>query len=103
MSTITRYRGDTYPISATIKVNGEPIDITGSTIVFSFSDLEDTPTIISINGVLEDPENGIVRFDPSPTDFDTVGTYKYDIQRTQDGYISTHAVGRLEIVGDITL
>jgi hypothetical protein len=42
-----------------------------------------------------------VKFLPTITDFQEVGTYKYDIQRVASGIKTTHAIGELDIEDDV--
>jgi hypothetical protein len=100
MSTIKRTRGDNYAIIATLKVNGAAIDLTGSTVTFSYVKIG-TTTPASIDGLIMDAVNGVVQFLPSVTDFQEVGTYLYDIQRVSSGIKTTHVVGQLIIEDDV--
>jgi hypothetical protein len=99
---LTRVRGDTYPIEAIIKVDGEPIDLTGSTLTFSMRNVEDS-NIISINGIINTNEIGRVSFTPSPQDVANVGEYIIDIQREYNGIIATHIVDRMTLTQDVTI
>jgi hypothetical protein len=100
MSTIKRTRGDNYAIIATLKVNGYAVDLTGSTVTFSYVK-SGTTTPSSIDGLITDAANGVVQFLPSVTDFQEVGTYLYDIQRVSSGIKTTHALGQLIIEDDV--
>jgi hypothetical protein len=100
MSTINRTRGDNYAIIATLKVNGIAVDLTGSTVIFSYAK-SGTTTPFLINGSITDATNGVVQFLPSATDFQEVGTYRYDIQRVSSGIKTTHVVGQLIIEDDV--
>jgi len=99
--TITRTRGDNYPIEATIKINGVVVNLTGSVLVFSYiKDDEVTPSAIA--GVIVSPTAGTVMFTPTVTDFTKAGTYRYDIQRISGGVVTTHAIDTLILIDDVT-
>jgi len=101
MSTIKRVRGDNYPIEATLKVNGVAVDLTGSTVTFSYLKSGAT-TAVSISGTITNAPAGKVQFLPLSTDFIEVGTYKYDIQRVASGITTTHVIGQLIIEDDVS-
>lgn len=98
--TVKRVRGDNYPIEAVIKTNNVVVNITGATIKFSYLKSGDT-TAKSITGTITEAANGIVQFIPGADDFTEVGTYKYDIQRLQNGVVTTHMIGQLTIDNDV--
>lgn len=95
---LVRVRGDSYPIKTTIKVNGSPIDLTGAILTFSY---REGSTLHTINGRITDAINGIVEFFPSASDFQTVGSFPFDIQRNQGGYTYTHKKDMLVILDDV--
>lgn len=97
--TFSRIRGDNYPITATIKVNGELIDLTGSTMTFSYK--SDSETKRSIIGTLTG-NKGEVEFYPAAEDLQVAGKYLFDIQREIGGIISTHLRGTMLLEDDIT-
>ncbi len=97
--TFSRIRGDNYPITATIKVNGELIDLTGSTMTFSYKSGSEAKK--SIDGSLT-ANKGEVEFYPDATDFQIAGQYLFDIQREIGGIISTHLRGTMLLEEDIT-
>ena len=103
MMTITRKRGDNYPIKATIKVNGEAIDLTGSIVTFSFKLLEDSTDIpTSIVGDMDLDNIGVITFSPTVEQMDTVGAYKFDIQRVSNSIVATHLSGILLLDDDVS-
>lgn len=102
MSTIKRVRGDTYPIQAVLKVNGAVVNLTGSTIVMSYTLDEAGSTARSITGTIVDPLLGTVQFSPTAEDFTVAGTFKYDIQRVASGIKTTHLQGFLILDDDVT-
>ena len=103
MSTITRYRGDTYSIEATITKTVAtvvtPIDFTvgNYTATFSFAKGSKRTSIDGVNGTVD----GEISF-PFPADV-FAGTYSYDIQVTSNtGEIRTYIKDTLNIVEDIS-
>lgn len=101
MTIINRVRGDTYPVEATLKINGLPVNLTGAIVNFSYKKVGD-PQIKTILGVHDNSTNGIVVFTPTADDFTIAGTYDFDIERYQDGIKITHIIGRLVLADDIT-
>ena len=99
---VTRKRGDTYPIQAVIKINGEPIDLTGSDVKFSFKPSDGNGSVTTIMGVISSDEVGVVMFTPTVTDFSVSGKYLFDIQRSDGSVIATHLSGILLLEGDVT-
>lgn len=104
--TISRFRGDTFPIRYVIKDSEDnPIDITGWSFLLTInSDSEPadaTNQVEQITGVLTDAANGEVAFTfPSSI---AVGCNFYDIQSTDgSGNIRTHKKGEITIEQDIT-
>jgi hypothetical protein len=101
--TITRVRGDNYPIEAMITINGEAVDLTGSTMTFSFRDYEDkTAPVTSINGDIDPDTVGKVLFRPTVADMSNTGQYKFDIQRENGGIYATHLTGTLILTDDVS-
>lgn len=102
MSSISRVRGDNYPIEAVIKVNRSPIDIEdGSVITFSYR-LKTGGESKQIVGTPTQGQVGYVKFFPSDTDFQVSGIYDCDIQRTIEGVKTTHFIGTLSLTEDVT-
>ena len=101
--TFSRVRGDNYPIEATITVNGVAVDLTGSTMTFSFKladdDVVEAP--IEVDGVLGD-EVGLVLFTPTVQQMGIVGQYDFDIQRENGGVVATHLTGTMLLTKDVT-
>lgn len=105
---INRYRGDTKPWKFRITVDDEVANITGYTFVLTVDEKKNPPDEttkkFSMNGVLTDPEGGIVVFYPLEVQMDlTPGTYYYDIESTTvEGYIETLVLDKLVVIQDIT-
>ena len=89
---LTRFRGDNEPIVLIVKADGVVADITGSTITLYYADK-------SIVGVLTDAPNGKVTFNPSGTDFQTVGQFKYKVVKI-DGTIRKTIVKNIIVIND---
>ena len=101
MSTITRKRGDNYPIGFVFTINGEAVDLTGNTIKFSFKNDEiDTP--ITIIGDIDVEVKGRAVFSPTVEEMGVVGQYTFDFQREIDGVVYTHASGIMLLQQDVT-
>lgn len=101
----SRYRGDSYPISTVIKDAGAVVNIDGykfvMTVVESVKTV-DTPQLV-VEGVIDEPTTGEVKFPFTGDSFNTVGVFSYDIQMTKDtGEIYTLAVGKITVTQDIT-
>jgi len=106
VNTITRYKGDTYSIEATLgrtdKVTGitTPVDFTdGSTAVFTFTKGTVIVTIPGVNGDI----NGNISFPFTGQEAILAGTYAYDMQVTSlAGEIRTFVKDTLIISTDVT-
>jgi|FLOH01.1.fsa_nt_gi hypothetical protein len=94
-----RYRGDNFPFSATIKLNGQKVDLTGADVKFSYKEGTIVRTILAR---YDDPTSGVAIFEPSLEDFQKVGTFEYDVQRIQDGFTYTHMRDKIIIEKDIS-
>lgn len=98
---VTRVRGDSYPIDATLKINGVPINLTGSTVRFSYKSRSKLNTV-TLNGEISEDIIGKVSFIPGESDFSISGIYDFDIERDYNGIKTTHLVGTLVLTNDIT-
>lgn len=109
-TSITMYRGDSYPITLTLTdANTKAaIDLTGCSLVMTWDTLQDPPDgstkVAEIAGVLDaDPATGKVTFTPTVTDTATVGVYYYDVQLTDaDSNIRTVVKSTVTIKMDIS-
>jgi hypothetical protein len=100
---MTRKRGDTQPfggISSRTLVDGTKIYLeTATSLTFTYMKGE---TEINLVATITDAAKGEYRFDPSETDFDTKGTFAYDIQIIyDDGVKTTPDSGDLIIEDDV--
>ena len=103
MSTIIiRKRGDNYPIVASIKVNGVAIDLTNSSVKFSFKLTDGSGVVTTLQGDNDADIVGQVSFAPTELAMDVEGQYYFDIQRVEGGITSTHLSGTMLLQGDVT-
>lgn len=107
MSDIIRKRGDTRRIQKTVRENGVAIDISGWTFTLTINREEDpsdaSEEVAQLIGVIVVAGDGTVKFTPTLTDVDWVGTYFYDIEAIDaDGGVSTLDKGRWVNTQDIT-
>lgn len=107
--TISMYRGDSYPITFTLKDSaGSTIDLTGCSLLMTVDQLEnppdDTTKLFDVTGALsDDPTTGVVMFTPTSANTATIGSYFYDVQLTDAyGNIRTVAKNTFTVSQDIT-
>ena len=95
---LSRYKGDTYSIEATLTKDNIGVDFTaGNTATFSFARGDVYVTIDGINGTVD----GTISF-PFPGDV-KAGKYSYDIQVVSPtGEVRTYVKDILDIVDDVT-
>jgi len=98
---LSRFRGDTFPIKCTLKDSeGNPIDITGASIVFGYKD--SAGNVVQIPGDILDAVNGVFHIVPTDVSVADIGTFPFDIQMvTQEGYKITLVNGTLRLSPDI--
>lgn len=87
MTAITRYRGDTTPITGNAFIDGVALDITGCTFVLtvdpSKAPLDAAANLFSTTGSIVDALTGEIEFPLTDEQADqTPGTYYFDIQLT---------------------
>lgn len=106
---ITFFRGDSYPILVTLrdKSTGQPLNLTGATLILTVDTLVDPPDattkIFALTGTLSaTPADGTVSFTPTSANTATVGQYWYDVQLAQGGTVRTVVKNRFTITQDIT-
>lgn len=95
---IIRYRGDTYPIVATLGRNGN-FDVTGITFTMSVK-IGDGQTY-SVSGVVANAAAGLVEFYLPEEAVAIPGEGVYDIQG-YDAYIYTYDKGKFILLDDVT-
>jgi len=98
-----RFKGDSYPIKITLNKNkSEALDITGATITLKVATAVGTSIEKTFNAVILEPLNGIAEFQFLTTSFDTVGSFKYEIELiTSLGVQYTIATGVIKINQDL--
>ncbi len=98
---IDRFRNDTYPIFASLKVNDELIDLSDKTVKLTIG----TPTKNTIVGDYFPSVRGLVRFTILPQHVLEVGVFPYDIQATDNttGMIATHIKDTFTLKEDVTI
>lgn len=101
MTNITRTRGDTYPIELTLGA-----DVTGGAFLLTV-DPSPRPAnadnnLFQVPGTITDAGGGVVEFDVSTENADSLGRYFYDVQMTLSGVVYTVAAGSITFVQDIT-
>lgn len=99
---LIRTRGDNYPITAFLKINGVATDLTGATVTFSYLKNGGGNTVNIINGVIVTALSGEVRFDPTLTDFVVTGEYNFEITAVKGGVRVTYLSGELILTEDIS-
>jgi len=99
---LTRYRGDTYPIEATLTRDSDWV-ATGSAIKLTMT-FEDGDEYILVGTVTDDTDdrNKDVLFEPTEESIGTVRRGTYDIQVDDSTYIATHIKGVVNIIDDVT-
>ena len=110
MGSITMYRGDSYPITFTIRDRGtgSVVDLAGSSLKMTV-DRKSNPSgegtkLFSCNGVLDttQPPTGKVTFTPTSSNTSTAGIFYYDIQMTKGTTVRTIEKDTFTISQDIT-
>lgn len=103
MSSITRKRGDTYPIELRL---GKPIP-DGATFLLTVDPKKDpkssSTNLFQLTGTILDQQKGYVEFPVSSSAADHVGDFYYDAQMTDEsGLKYTVADGKYKLNQDIT-
>lgn len=107
MSTFYIKKNDTSPsIRATLKNgSGSSVDVQDSTVRFHMRKLGSTQTVIDEAATLINASGGVVQYNWSANDTDTVGSYQAEFEVTYtDGTIETFPNSgyiRIDIVSDI--
>lgn len=109
MSSITLFRGDSYPIIFTLKdkITTLPLNLTGATFKLTVDTRKDptdgTTKVFDVVGVLTaTPIDGKVSFTPTTVNTGTIGKYFYDVQMTTGANIRTVVKDTFTITMDIT-
>ena len=93
---IKRYAGDTYPERATLKINGDPLDLTDKTVKMYIYEDQDNP--IQITGTVTDAAGGKVEFPMALASALDPSRYTYEVKVDDGSYITTFAKAIMEIV-----
>lgn len=108
-TSITMFRGDSYPIIINVRQNGVAMDLTDCTFKMTVDSLQnppdDTTLLFELIGALSaTPTDGTVEFTPTTTNTDLdVGKYYYDVEMTDsEGNIRTILKSTFSIQMDIT-
>ncbi len=96
---LQRFRGDTYPIEATLSRDGD-WTLTGSTVKLTF--IFDDEVVHSFTGTILDEDTKSVEFEPTASAVDTVRQGRFDIQVDDGVYVATHIEGVIDIIQDRT-
>ena len=103
---ITIYKGDSYTHEVRIKDSlDDPIDVTGRTYRVQMRKSKASESVIlEFDTSITDAANGVVQFSLSSEDSSniSVGTYYYDFEENNGGYITTLMGGKLIITGEVT-
>ena len=104
---LTRFRGDTYPFTIQVRLNGRVYDLTDCTLKMTVTSVEEPTTEtpeFALDGVVASPATlGLASFAPSAANVDLLGEYYYDIQVTDaNGYKHTPIKDTLTFTQDIT-
>ena len=98
---MTRFRGDTQSMTWNLTINGTEADLTTATSV-EYAYNKDTASQVVIVGTITDASKGQVKFDVLDTDFDTKGSFTFDIQVVyNDDTKRTFIKDDLEIIDDV--
>jgi hypothetical protein len=92
---VTRKRGDTRPIDATLKRAGKVIPLDGATVMFFMDPVEAARgSSVSASGEVLDAAKGRVRYSFAPADVEADGLHRAEFQVTfEDGVIETFPNG----------
>lgn len=87
-----RKQGDTgYPITATLKANGVPVDLTGSSVAISLRNrATQTLKVTAAGCTITSPTGGQVSYQPLSTDVDTPGSYDVEFRQTRGDGSTIH-------------
>lgn len=95
---LVAYRGDSWAQTFRFKQNSTPVNLTGATIAAWARDTDgEIHQFVITNGGATGEVT--LRF---PTPAFPPGSYRYDVEVTQGGVVSTWVRGQLRVEGDIT-
>jgi len=96
---LERFRGDTFPIEATLTRDGS-WTLVGSTVKMSF--IFDDGVTHTFTGSVVDYANKIVHFIPTTASVASARVGTFDIQVDDGTYIATHVRGTVRILQEVT-
>lgn len=96
---LERFRGDTFPIEATLTRDGT-WTLVGSTVKMSFK--FDDGVTHTFTGTVTDYPNKIVEFVPTASAVGTARVGVFDIQVDDGTYVATHVRGTVRILQEVT-
>jgi hypothetical protein len=100
------YKGDSYLHEVRIRDSeNSPINITGREYRVQMRKSKASKTVVaSFDIFIADAPNGIVRFSLEPEDTSKIipGTYYYDFEETNLGYVTTLMGGKMVITGEVS-
>lgn len=104
---IKRVKGDNYPIRLTIvDVNDEPIDLTGSLVLFTVKDVIQRPdeqAKISVDVfTFTNPTEGELEIPLTSEQTDLEGSFKYDIKVIKSSVISSVITDDIIFIDHVT-
>lgn len=96
---LERYRGDTFPIEATLTRDGT-WSLVGSVVKMSF--IFDDDVTHTFTGTVTDHANKVVEFEPTTAAVASTRTGTFDIQVDDGSYIATHMRGTVRVLQEVT-
>ena len=96
--------GDTLrAIDVRLKISGEPIDLTGATVLAQVrADPASATVAMTLSASFPDPANGLLRIDEQAVSLAS-GVYYYDMQVTMPGgFRETYLAGTWRILQDVS-
>jgi len=103
---IAIYKGDSYLHEVRLKdSSNNAINITGRTYRVQMRTSKASRTVVlSFDIAVADAANGVIRFslDPEDTANISAGTYYYDFEETNLGYVTTLMGGKMVITGEVS-
>lgn len=101
---LTVYRGDDRTLTGTVlDQDGEAVNISGWTIVFSAAEAPGETPIITVSASITDAAAGTFALDLTHTHTNTARRLAFDVQATTaGGKVYTLATGVLSIIQDVT-
>lgn len=95
--------GDTFrALDCVLKINGQPVDLTGATILCQVRSSPEGAVAMTLATSLPDPVNGVFRINEQAVNI-LPARYYYDVQITRaNGFRETYLTGLWEILQDVS-